>query len=471
MHLGSNAVLILLLALFPSCAPLSMGPKAKAPAPKKTAATIAEVVAHLELLGHKDAAAEVLDKFGEGAVATSPWAAAAGNEGKLAVETRLVQGHAPSPDPYGAANMPIYQTATFAQTSATEFGDFDYTRSGNPTRSALQSGVADAEGCKHCLAFSTGMAALSAVTRLCKAGDEVLLSDDSYGGTYRLLAQTCKDAGVTVKYVAMDGPEGPGKLEAAMTDKVSLVMVESPTNPMQRVCDLRGLAKVAHAHGALLEVDNTLMSPLLQKPLQLGADIVVHSATKFVAGHSDTMAGVVCVDDDALAKRLYFAQNAEGTGLAPFDCWLALRGLKTMALRVHKAQANAVTLAAYLQSQPKVTKVYYATLEGHPDKELHATQATGGGCVVCFTTGSTDLSKHVVSKTTLFNITVSFGSVHSLISCPCDMSHASIPAEVRASREFPEDIVRVCVGIEDADDLIADLDQAFASYRGKSWFS
>ncbi|KAH8063554.1 cystathionine gamma-synthase [Aureococcus anophagefferens] len=274
-----------------------MGPKAKAPAPKKPAATIAEVVAHLELLGHKDAAAEVLDKFGEGAVAT-----------------------ATSPDPYGAANMPIYQTATFAQASATEFGDFDYTRSGNPTRSALQSGVADAEAARTA-SLSTGMAALSAVKRLCKAGDEVLLSDDSYGGTYRLLAQTCKDAGVAVKYVAMDGPEGPGKLEAAMTEKVSLVMVESPTNPMQRVCDLRGLAKVAHAHGALLEVDNTLMSPLLQKPLQLGADIVVHSAT------------------------------------------------------------------------------------------------------------------------------------------------------VRASREFPEDIVRVCVGIEDADDLIADLDQAFASYRGKSWFS
>ncbi|KAK7247777.1 cystathionine gamma-synthase [Aureococcus anophagefferens] len=299
-----------------------MGPKAKAPAPKKPAATIAEVVAHLELLGHKDAAAEVLDKFGEGAVATSPWAAAAGSDGKLAVETRL----------------------------------------------------------------------------------------------------TCKDAGVAVKYVAMDGPEGPGKLEAMMTEKVSLVMVESPTNPMQRVCDLRGLAKVAHAHGALLEVDNTLMSPLLQKPLQLGADIVVHFRRRFVAGHSDTMAGVVCVDDDALAKRLYFAQNAEGTGLAPFDCWLALRGDRRRLRRL-----------------------------------LHD--------------GSTDLSKHVVSKTQLFNITVSFGSVHSLISCPCDMSHASIPAEVRASREFPEDIVRVCVGIEDADDPIADLDQAFASYRGKSWFS
>ena len=442
----------------------------------KKVATMADpnidhVVAHLESLGHGEAAAEVLDKFGANtAVRTGAWATTPSDYDALAVETRLVQSHAPQPDPYGAANMPLYQTATFAQTSATDFGDFDYTRSGNPTRSALQAAVADAEGCTHCLAFSTGMAALSAVTRLCKAGDEVLLSDDSYGGTYRLLAQVCRDMGIVVKYVAMDGPEGPKRLEAAMTPKVSLVMVESPTNPMQRVCDLRGLSQVCKAHNALLEVDNTLMSPLLQKPLQLGADVVVHSATKFIAGHSDTMCGVVCCDDDALAKRLYFAQNAEGTGLAPFDCWLALRGLKTMALRVDKAQANAVKLANYLHyQQPKVTKVYYATLPDHPDRDLHASQATGGGCVVCFTTGDTNVSKHVVTNTKLFNITVSFGSVHSLISCPCDMSHASIPAEVRASRDFPEDIVRVCVGIEDADDLIADLDAAFKSYK-KSWF-
>lgn len=415
-----------------------------------------EIVAFLKAKGHAAAAADVAAAFPPKAPAPA---------GELAVETRLVQSHAPMADPYGAANAPLYQTATFAQASADDFGDYDYTRSGNPTRTALERTMADAEGAKHCLAFSTGMAALSAVTRLVSAGDDVVLSDDSYGGTYRLLAQTCKRMGITVRYVAMDGAAGVANLAASLRAKrAALVMVESPTNPMQRVCDLRGLAAVCKASGALLEVDNTLMSPLLQKPLALGADIVVHSGTKFVCGHSDTMCGLVCVDDDELRKKLYFAQNAEGTGLAPFDCWLAVRGLKTMCLRVERAQRTTVEIAKFLQSHALVTKVLYATLEGHPDAALHATQATGGGCVVCFTTGDVALSKHVVTATKLFSITVSFGSVHSLISCPCDMSHASIPAEVRAARDFPEDIVRVCVGVEDPADLLADLAAAFASF-------
>ncbi|KAJ8605595.1 hypothetical protein CTAYLR_000033 [Chrysophaeum taylorii] len=418
---------------------------------------VLEIVSFLEAEGHAAAAAAVRAKY----------ASAKG----LGIETRLVQSYAPMKDPYGSANMPIYQTATFAQESASEFGAYDYTRSGNPTRSALEKAVAEAEGCARCLAFSTGMAALAAVTRLAKSGDQILLSDDSYGGTYRLLDKVCASMGISTKYVAMDGPEGPARLGAAMTSKTSLVMVESPTNPMQRVCDLRGLAAVCKEHGALLEVDNTLMSPLLQKPLELGADVVVHSATKFICGHSDTMAGVVCVNDPTLGDRLYFSQNAEGTGLAPLDAWLALRGLKTMALRVEKAQANAAILADWLSSHPKVTNVFYATRDDHPDHALHATQATGGGCVVSFVTGDQALSKHVVTATTLFHITVSFGSVHSLISCPCDMSHASIPAEVRASRDFPEDIVRVCVGIEDPSDLVADLEQAFASYEAGKEYS
>lgn len=422
--------------------------------------TVKAVVAFLEAHGHLDAMRDVREKFMDSPLPVN------GADGKLSLETKLVQSYSPMMDPYGAANMPIYQTATFAQPSAEELGTFDYTRSGNPTRSALESAMAEAEGCNRCLAFSTGMAALAAVTRLIESGDEILLSDDSYGGTYRLLAQVCAKMGIATRYIAMDGPDGPKRVREAMSDNTKLVMVESPTNPMQRVCDLRGLAAVCREKGALLEVDNTLMSPLLQRPLALGAHIVVHSATKFVCGHSDTMAGVVCVDDLELAKRLYFVQNAEGTGLAPFDCWLALRGLKTMSLRVYKAQANAVHLADFLAAHPMVQRVYYASRSDHPDHSLHATQADGGGCVVCFTTGDTRLSKHVVSNTKLFHITVSFGSVHSLISCPCDMSHASIPAEVRASRDFPEDIVRVCVGVEDVRDLERDLAQAFDSYTG-----
>uniref|UniRef100_A0A7S3JYY9 cysteine-S-conjugate beta-lyase n=1 Tax=Aureoumbra lagunensis TaxID=44058 RepID=A0A7S3JYY9_9STRA len=405
--------------------------------------------------------------FGEAALAVgAKWSCleTSSNSDELHVETRLVQSYAPLKDPYGAANMPIYQTATFAQASADEFGDYDYTRSGNPTRTALENAIADAEGCARCLAFSTGMAALAAVTRLCKAGDEILLSDDSYGGTYRLLAKVCGKMGINTKYVAMDGHDGPARLEAAMSKNTKLVMVESPTNPMQRVCDLRALSKVCKKQGALLEVDNTLMSPLLSKPLTLGADIVVHSATKFIAGHSDTMCGVVCVNDPKLGDALYFSQNSEGTGLAPLDCFLALRGLKTMALRVYKAQSNAEQIAHFLTEHPKVTKVFYAARPDHPDHDIHATQAIGGGCVVCFTTGNVAFSKHIVSTTKLFHITVSFGSVHSLISCPCDMSHASIPAEVRASRDFPEDIIRVCVGVEHCDDLIADLKRALESF-------
>ncbi|KAJ1447927.1 Cys/Met metabolism PLP-dependent enzyme-domain-containing protein [Pelagophyceae sp. CCMP2097] len=385
--------------------------------------------------------------------------------GALALETRLVQSYAPQKDPYGSSCMPLYQTATFASASADDFGDYDYTRSGNPTRTALESAIADVEGCARAITFSTGMAALSAVTRLAKSGDEILLSDDSYGGTYRLLSKICANMGITTRYVAMDGPEGPARLEAAIQPHTSLVMVESPTNPMQRVCDVRGLAKVCRARGVILEVDNTLMSPLLQKPLELGAHVVVHSLTKFFAGHSDTMAGAVCCDDPELAKRLAFTVNAEGTALAPFDCWLVLRGMKTMSLRVNAAMRNTERVAAFLHAHAKVTKCYYATLPSHPGKELHASQASGGGCVVCFTTGSVAFSKHIVTNTKLFRITVSFGSVNSLISCPCDMSHASIPAEVRAAREFPEDIIRVCVGVEHIDDLLTDLDQALNSYK------
>ena len=389
--------------------------------------------------------------------------AAAGGAHELGMATKLVQGHFPQPDPYGAANMPIYQTATFKQVSATEFGDYDYTRSGNPTRTAAELALAEAEGCKHAYTFTTGMAALSAVTRLCDSGTEIILSDDSYGGTYRILDKIARRLGIGIKYVALDGDTGPANLEAACTPQTRLVMLESPTNPMHRVCDVRAISAVCKRHGALLEVDNTLMSPLLSSPLKLGADIVVHSATKFCCGHSDTMAGVVCVDDDALAKQIYFVANAEGTALAPFDCWLLLRGLKTMHLRTYKAQDNAVAVARFLQTHAKVTRVLYAGLPDHPGHALHASQSSGAGSVVCFTTGDRALSQRVVSNTRLFNITVSFGSVHSLISCPCDMSHASIPAEVRASREFPEDLVRISVGVEDVGDLIADLNQALAS--------
>jgi cystathionine beta-lyase len=385
---------------------------------------------------------------------------------ELNISTRLVSFEACKDDPHGSATMPIYQTSTFAQPSGTTFGAYDYTRSGNPTRAALERQMAELEGGHRAFAFTSGMAALSAVSRLAHAGDEIVLSDDSYGGTYRLLSKVATKNGVGVKYVDLSGANGPKNLLAALSDKTKLVMMESPTNPMQRICDIKRLAEAAHTVGALLSVDNTMMSPILQNPLQLGADIVVHSATKFICGHSDTMSGIVIAKDPELCRDVYFYQNAEGTGLAPFDCWLLLRGVKTMSLRVLAAQKNAVKVATFLNDHPLIKKVHYTALlpESSADRQIHDSQARGCGSVVCFRTGSLAFSQHLLTVTKLFKITVSFGSVNSLISLPGAMSHASIPEEVRKARAFPEDLVRLSIGVEDAKDLIKDLSQALQSF-------
>ncbi|KAF0695949.1 Aste57867_13256 [Aphanomyces stellatus] len=380
------------------------------------------------------------------------------------LSTQLVSFEACKDDPHGSATMPIYQTSTFAQKSATEFGAYDYTRSGNPTRAALERQMAELEKGHRAFAFTSGMAALSAISRLAKAGDQIVLSDDSYGGTYRLLSKLTAKNGVIVKYCDFSGVDGPANLRAVINTETKLVMMESPTNPMQRLCDIAGLAAVAHEFGALLSVDNTMMSPILQNPLVLGADICMHSATKFVCGHSDTMSGIVIAKDAELCRDLYFVQNAEGTGLAPMDCWLLLRGIKTMGLRVLTAQSNAMRVAAFLASTPAVTKIYYAGLPSYKDKALHDNQARGAGSVITFETGNLKFSQHIVTTTKLFKITVSFGSVNSLISLPGVMSHASIPEEVRKARAFPEDLIRLSIGIEDVQDLINDLQRAFQSY-------
>ncbi|ESR55302.1 cystathionine beta-lyase [Citrus sinensis] len=301
------------------------------------------------------------------------------------------------------------------------------------------------------------MAALAAVTHLLGTGEEIVAGDDLYGGTDRLLSRVTPKTGVVVKRVNTCDLD---EVASAIGPWTKLVWVESPTNPRQQICDIRKIAEMAHAHGALLLVDNSIMSPVLSRPLELGADIVMHSATKFIAGHSDVMAGVLAVKGERLAKELYFLQNAEGSGLAPFDCWICLRGVKTMALRVEKQQDNAQKIAEFLASHPRVKKVNYAGLPEHPGHELHYSQAKGAGSVLSFLTGSLALSKHVVETTKYFSITVSFGSVKSLISMPCFMSHASIPVEVRQARGLTEDLVRISVGIEDVNDLISDLDKA-----------
>ncbi|KAK9915143.1 hypothetical protein WJX75_005286 [Coccomyxa subellipsoidea] len=379
--------------------------------------------------------------------------------------TRLVHAPKVTSDPYGAVSPPLYQTATFEQVSAVECGPYDYTRSGNPTRAQLEAHIAHLEGASRSFAFASGMAALSAVLRLVRAGEHVVAGDDIYGGTSRLLTRVAPDLGISVSNVLTTDTEG--LRQAIIPGKTKLVMLESPTNPRMQICDIAALTAIAHEAGALVVVDNSILAPTFQQPLALGADIVMTSATKFIAGHSDVTGGLLSVRDPALAERVYFYQNAEGTGLGPFDCWLAMRGLKTMALRMERQAANADIIALWLQAHPLARKVNYPGLPSHPGHAVHATQASSGGSLLSFETGSIEASRTIAEQAQLFKITVSFGSVSSLISLPCYMSHASIPAALRAQRGLPDDLVRISVGIEDPSDLLADLDQAMRKAMDK----
>ena len=362
-------------------------------------------------------------------------------------------------DPFHANSMPIYQTATFALESAEGVGKYDYTRSGNPTRDAVCQAMASLENAKYALAFTTGMAAINVVAGLLKAGEHIIAGDDLYGGTYRLLTRRLsQNRGIEVSMLDITDLD---KLEAAFQANTRMVIVETPSNPLHKVVHLQRIAELCHKRSVLLVVDNSFMSPWLQQPFDFGADIVIHSATKYLSGHSDVSGGFLLTNDDELAKELAFIQNAEGSGLAPFDSWLILRGMKTIGLRLERQQDNALKVLNYLQRQPLVTKIYYAAMDEHPGAAIHKQQASGGGAVMSFETGNYALSSHVVNSTKLFNISVSFGSVHSSISLPCNMSHMSIPG---SEQKIAHDLVRISVGIEDADDLIADLESAFKSF-------
>jgi cystathionine beta-lyase len=372
--------------------------------------------------------------------------------------SQLVNFNACPSDPFRPVATPIYQTATFEQEHADQFGQYDYSRSGNPTRTVLEEQLARLENADRAFAFASGLAAISSVTRLLSAGDEILACDDLYGGTYRLFSKILHRTGVQVRYADACDLE---RFAAAITPETRLLYTETPTNPLLRICDIRALADLAHGHGALLCVDNSAMSPYLQNPLDLGADIVVHSATKYLCGHSDVTAGVVAVRSPELAEQIYFLQNGEGSALGPFDSYLLLRSLKTLKLRLDCQQSSARKIAEHLNTRPAVQRVYYPGLAGHPGHDLHAQQARGAGAVISFATGSFELSKRIAEAARIFRISVSFGSVNSSISLPGSMSHASIPAEVRRGRAFGADLVRLSIGIEDAGDLIDDLTQAF----------
>lgn len=373
--------------------------------------------------------------------------------------SKLVSFDVAPGDPFRPMATPIYQTATFEQEEATAFGPYDYSRSGNPTRTVLEEQIALLENGTRGFCFSSGMAAITCVTRLLKTGDEILADSDLYGGTCRLFTRVLDRTGIVARYVDASDVEA---FAAQITERTRLVYLESPTNPLLRVVDIRQIADLAHSSGALLAVDSSAMSPYLQNPLDLGADFVLHSATKFLCGHSDVTAGVVVAKDNELAKQIYFLQNAEGSALGPFDAFLFLRGLKTLKLRLDCQQKNAQTLAEWLEGHPQVTSVNYPGLTTSPGHLLQQKQARGAGAVLSFTTGSAEMSRRIVEATRMFSICVSFGSINSTISLPGSMSHASVPPEVGELRELPCDLVRISVGIEDAGDLIADLEQAFA---------
>ena len=374
--------------------------------------------------------------------------------------TQLLNFEAAPKDPFAASSTPIYQTATFRQQNATEFGEYDYSRSGNPTRAVVENQIAALEGGVRGFCFSSGMAAISAVTRLLKPREEIVAGNDLYGGTYRLLSRILEPHGINVRYVDFTDLE---LIEAAVSGKTKLLYCESPTNPLLQIVDIAAVTEIAHRCGALICVDNSTMSPYLQRPLELGADIVVHSATKFLCGHGDVMAGAAVVRSDKLAEDLYLIYNGEGAGLSPFDSYLLLRGMKTLNLRMDRQQSNAEVLAEMLRQHPDVKHVYYPAFAERRQLKVHRSQSSGNGAVVSFTTGDRELSRAIVENAKLFSIAVSFGSVHSTISLPAYMSHASIPAQLRHQKSIPEDLVRISVGAEDIDDLVSDLREAFSA--------
>ena len=360
---------------------------------------------------------------------------------------------------HGASSVPIFQTSTYHQADPEQLGRYDYARSDNPTREALELAIAELEGGVRGFAFASGMAATSSVLMLFETGDHLVVGEDIYGGTFRVLTTVFKRWGLQVTFVDSTDPE---RVRAAMTPKTRAVFVETPSNPTLKITDLKAVAEIAHAGGALAITDNTFLSPLLQRPLELGFDIVVHSATKFIGGHSDVIAGLAVVRDAELGRRVRHVQNAFGAILGPQDSWLVLRGLKTLAVRVQAEQQSAETIAHWLATRPEVKHVYYPTLVGHHGREIHLRQASGGGAVISFELASAEQAVAFMKRVKLPLVAVSLGGVESILSYPVTMSHAAMPAAERARRGITGGLVRLSVGLESVADLQADLAQALA---------
>ena len=365
------------------------------------------------------------------------------------------------PDPTtGAVTTPIYQTSTYVQEELGKHKGFEYARTQNPTRMALERCLAALEKGERGFAFGSGMAATATVTYLLRPRDHVIASNNMYGGTFRLFDQVVRHYGVEFSFV---DTSDLAAVEAAWKPSTKLLYVETPTNPSMIISDLGALAAMARAKGAWLCVDNTFMTPFYQRPIELGAHLVLHSTTKYLNGHSDMVGGAVVSNDPAISERLQFLQNAAGAIPGPFDCFLVLRGLKTLSVRMERHDANARAIAGWLTTHPKISKVFYPGLPSHPGHALHQRQASGFGGMIAFDTGSLEAGAHVLKSTRLFALAESLGGVESLISHPATMTHASVPRAEREKVGLTDGLVRLSVGIEDLADLQTDLDQALAN--------
>ncbi len=363
-----------------------------------------------------------------------------------------------TPDPAtGAIITPIYQTSTYVQDALGQHKGYEYARTQNPTRTAFEANLAALEGGRAAFGFASGMAATAAVCRLLKTGDHVVVTDNTYGGTYRLFERVLRNCGIAFSYVDSSNVEA---IAAAITPATRMLFLETPTNPVLRLTDIAAASEVAHARGVFVVVDNTFASPYVQRPLDLGADIVVHSTTKFLNGHSDSVGGVAVANRDDHVEALRFIQNAEGAIIGPMDAWLVLRGTKTLSIRMERHNANGLAVATFLATHPKVPLVHYPGLPSHPQHALATRQMRGFGGLVSFSLGSFERARTLLNSVRLMALAESLGGVETLISHPATMTHASVPPDRRLALGITDDLVRVSVGIEDVTDLTDDLAQA-----------
>ncbi|WP_342559863.1 bifunctional cystathionine gamma-lyase/homocysteine desulfhydrase [Psychrobacillus sp. FSL W7-1457] len=377
----------------------------------------------------------------------------------MRAKTKLIHAGIVGDEATGAVSTPIYQVSTYRQEAVGKFKGYEYSRTGNPTRHALEVLISDLEGGVAGFAFSSGMAATSSIMMLFSKGDHVLLTDDVYGGTFRVISKVLNRFGIDSTFVDTGNLSN---VEAAIQENTKAIFLETPTNPLLKVTDIEAIAKYAKGKGLLTIVDNTFMTPYFQQPIALGADIVVHSATKYLGGHSDVVAGLAVVNSEKLASELHFVQNSVGAVLGPQDSWLLMRGIKTLGLRMEEHNESAQRIAEFLNDHDAVGKVFYPGLSSHPGHDLMQKQATGFGGMISFDVGSAEKADELLAKLKYFTLAESLGAVESLISVPARMTHASIPSERRAELGITDGLVRISVGIEDVEDLIEDLEQALA---------